>query len=340
MPHVWWKLPDLKVIMPESNIRLLWRTDGHLSDHTPSSRTDVWSDTILGKIRQIGQLAKIHDCHAVLDGGDLFHEKTPIKTSHELMGRLFEIQRSYPCPIYGNVGNHDCRLGQFEFLQEGPLGSLFSSGVMKPCFNEHEAHFREDGVHVRVVGIPYHGPKYDLDRFRRIRKGIEDHLIVIVHLLMSPQGGDMFAGEDIVKYKDLLTLCPEASVIAAGHWHKDQGIVRQDHMQIVNIGSFSRGSLSQDNLDRIPSVALLRCFKDRVEVEQIPLQIEPPENIFDLQKRAVEELQTTIVDNFVRTLQTDLQTAPTQGFSEIVAGLSDAPAQVQERTLSYLERAR
>lgn len=326
--------------MSTAQIRLLWRTDGHLSDHTPSSRTDVWSDTILEKIRQIGRLAETHQCHAVLDGGDLFHEKTPIKTSHELMARLFEVQRAYPCPIYGNVGNHDCRLGQFEFLQEGPLGSLFSSGVMRPCFNEHEAHFREPGLHVRVVGIPYHGPKYDLDRFRRIQKGPEDHLIVIVHLLMSPQGGDMFANEDIVRYQDLLTLCPGASVIMAGHWHKDQGITDLDTLQVVNIGSFSRGALSQDNLDRIPSVALLRCNKQHIEIEQIPLLVEPASKVFDLRKRATEELQGALMDKFVRTLQTDLQAKSASSFPEILAKLSDVPDMVRERTLAYLEKTR
>lgn len=321
-------------------IRLLWRTDGHLSDHTPTSRTDVWADTILGKIRQIGQLAASYQCHAVLDGGDLFHDKTPGKTSHALMSRLYEVQRAYPCPIYGNVGNHDCRLGQFEFLQEGPLGSLFSSGVMHPCFNEHEVHLRDPGVHVRIVGIPYHGPKYDLDRFRAIRKGSEDHLIILAHVLASPQGGDMFANEDIIRYQDLLTLCPEASVVCFGHWHKDQGVADLGSMQVVNVGSFSRGSLSQDNLDRIPSVALLRCSKDRVEIEQIPLRVEPPSQVFDLRKRATEELQTAIVDRFVRTLQTDLRAKSSSSLPDILAGLRDVPAQVRERAMAYLERNR
>jgi len=323
-----------------SEIRLLWRTDGHLSDHTPSSRRDVWSDTILGKIRQIGVLAESYQCHAVLDGGDLFHDKTPGKTSHELMGKLFEVQRSYSCPIYGNVGNHDCRLGQFEFLQEGPLGSLFSSGVMRPCFNEHEVHIREGGVHVRIVGIPYHGPKYDLGRFQAIHKGEEDHLIVMAHILASPQGGDMFANEDIIRYRDLPVLCPGASVILFGHWHKDQGVAELGSMQVVNIGSFSRGSLSQDNIDRVPAVALLRCTKERVVVEQIPLQVSPADQVFDLRKRATEELQTAIVDNFVRTLQTDLQAGPGSSFQELVAGLSDVPDQVRELALEYLERTR
>ncbi len=324
----------------ENQIRLLWRTDGHLSDHTPTSRTDDWPETILGKIRQIGQLAESYQCHAVLDGGDLFHDKTPIKTSHGLMRRLFEVQRAYPCPIYGNVGNHDCRLGQFEFLQEGPLGSMFSSGVMRPCFNQHEAHIRENGIHVRVVGIPYHGPKYDLDRFRAIQKGSEDHLIVIVHLLMSPQGGDMFANEDIVRYGDLPQLCPNASLIAAGHWHKDQGITPVGSMQVVNIGSFSRGSLSQDNLDRVPSVAIFRCSKEKVEVEQVPLRVEPAANVFDVRKRATEVLRSQIVDKFVHTLKTDLAAASQASIPQILANLPDAPIQVKERALAYLERTK
>lgn len=321
-------------------IRLLWGTDIHLSDHTPSSRTDNWTDTILSKLQQKGLLAERYRCHGVLDGGDLFHDKTPIKTSHALMVKLFEVLRAYPCPIYGNVGNHDVRLGQFEFLKEGPLGALFSAGVMRPCYDNFEAHFREDDVHVRVVGIPYHGPKYDLDRFRKIRKGIEDHLLVMAHLLASPQGGDMFANEDIVKYGDLPSLCPDASVFFFGHWHKDQGVQQVGHAHVVNIGSMSRGSLSQDNLDRIPSVALVRCSKTDVEVEVIPLRVEKSEVVFDLQKRASEELRMSIVDDFVRTLQNDLMSTSSTSLPDILSNLSDVPFQVRERALHYLEKNR
>ena len=56
--------------------------------------------------------------------------------------------------------------------------------------------------------------------------------------------------------------------------------------QFVNIGSLTRGSLSQDNLDRIPSAAVLRCTEQGVEIEVKPLNVRPAEEVFDVEGRA------------------------------------------------------
>ena len=47
-------------------ITLVWRTDVHLSDRTPRSRKDNWTDTILGKLRQVGEIAREVKADAVL----------------------------------------------------------------------------------------------------------------------------------------------------------------------------------------------------------------------------------------------------------------------------------
>jgi hypothetical protein len=39
-------------------MRLLWRTDAHLADTTPESRIDDWATTVLGKLAQVGEIAK------------------------------------------------------------------------------------------------------------------------------------------------------------------------------------------------------------------------------------------------------------------------------------------
>lgn len=185
---------------------LVWRTDVHLSDRTPRSRKDDWTETVLEKLRQVGQIAREVDACAVLDGGDFFDVKSPQRNSHALVRATAEVHKAYPCPVYANVGNHDCVYGDIEFLPQQPLGVLFATGIFQRLYNEHEAVFEQDGVKVRVVGIPYHGTKYDLSRFANLKKGDEDHLVVIGHQLASPAGGAMFEGEDIIKYADLMGL--------------------------------------------------------------------------------------------------------------------------------------
>ena len=326
-------------------IRLLWRTDVHLSDSTPSSRTDDWPETVLHKLERVGDIARQYAVDAVLDGGDFWNDKTPIRTTHRIVGRTAQVHRAYPCDIYANVGNHDLRLAQLDNLGESPLESLFASGVFHRLYDEHELVIAKDGVKVRVVGVPYHGPRYDLDRFRRIKRGDEDWLVCVAHVLASPQGGEMFAGEDILSYGSLHDLMPDVDVFCFGHWHKNQGI--QDignGKTVVNIGSLTRGSLTQDNIEREPGVAVMAFWPKATTVppaiEFVKLPIRPANEIFDLNKRVREEARVTTVDAFVASVKKELQATTDRPFSEIVQGMESVPDKVKERALEYIENAR
>lgn len=190
-------------------ITLVWRTDVHMADMPPQSRTDDWAATILGKLNQVGDIARDVKANAVLDGGDFFHVKSPTRNSHEMVRRVTEVHAAYPCPVYANVGNHDVKYGSMEYLSESPLAVLFESGVFKRCYDQHEAVFVQDGVKVRVVGIPYHGTKYDMNRFTSLVRQDEDRLVVMVHCLASAKGGTMFEAEDVIGYNQLANLGPD-----------------------------------------------------------------------------------------------------------------------------------
>lgn len=325
-------------------IRLLWRTDVHNSDQNPTSRTDDWVETVASKLVEVGQLANQHECDAVLDGGDYWNDKTPIRTSHRIVSRTIRIHQRYHCPIYCTPGNHDLRLAQLDNLSENPLESLFASGTFRRLYDDHEAVFEKDGVKVRVLGIPYHGPRYDLDRFRAIARGDEDWLVCSAHVLASAQGGEMFAGEDIIRYSDLLELAPDVDVWCFGHWHKDQGIQEiAGGKWVVNVGSLTRGALTQDNIDREPGVVVMSFWSSdhqpHPKLDFIPITIRPSKDVFDLDKRVKEEARAMTVDAFVESLKEELQTSSKKDFSEIVRS-SPAPDAVKERTLEYIEAAK
>jgi hypothetical protein len=190
-------------------VTLIWRTDVHLADDPPQSRTDDWTTSILDKVSQIGQIAKDTEATAVLDGGDFFHVKSPSRNSHNLVGLAAAVHAGYPCPVYSTIGNHDVKYGNSDFLNEAPLGTLFSTGVFRRLYDQYEAVFTEGVVKVRVVGIPYHGTKYDMNRFTGIVKGDEDFLVVIAHVLANSKGGTLFEAEDVVSYSDLVNLDPD-----------------------------------------------------------------------------------------------------------------------------------
>jgi len=330
------------------SINLVWRTDVHLSDRAPSSRTDDWATTVFDKLGQVRDLAREVNAAAILDGGDFFHIKSPGRNSHALVHRTAEHHADYPCPIYCTPGNHDSVYGDYSFLPQQPLGVLFSTGVYNRLYDEHEAIFTRDGVTVRVVGIPYHGSTYDMKRFTSIEKGDEDILICVAHVLASNKGGNMFEGEDIVKYEDLMETAPD--VYFFGHWHMDQGIERLENRYVdsgqtvvkhfVNVGSLTRGALSQDELERRPASVVIRCTKKGVEFETHRLDVGLPEEVFDLDGRARQVRRQVEMDSFVTKIRDSLiQEDPDQELAETLKEASDIPEDVRSRALAYLEQS-
>jgi len=329
-------------------VTLVWRSDLHLADHAPCSRVDDWSETLLGKLEQVGRIAKRVGAAAVLDGGDFYHVKSPSRNSHRAVQRVAQIHGEYPCPTYANVGNHDCKYGDLRFLHEQPLGVLFESGVFKRCYGEDEAVFEvhhpgplgyeEPTLRVRVVGIPYHGTEYDLERFTSIEKGDEDFLVVMAHVLASPEGGTMFEGEDIIKYADLAGLAPDVWLF--GHWHKNQGIVEfAPGKWAVNLGALSRGALTQDDLTRAPSVAVLTFhYKNGLSIEERPLKVEPSEAVFDLEGRMRQEARDMTMEAFVDNFRKTLLDTEAKPLLDTILDLPDTPQEIKERAVLYLEQ--
>lgn len=319
-------------------VTLIWRTDVHLSDHTPRSRLDNWSDTVLAKLSRVGELAKVKGAQAVLDGGDFFDIKSPVRNSHSLVRRAMEVHRSYPCPVYANVGNHDCVYGDYSFLHQQPLGVLFEAGTFRRLYDHHELILTKGGVKVRVVGIPYHGTSYDLERLRAITRGDEDYLVVVAHLLASPKVTTMFESEDVIRY-DYLDDYP-VDVWCFGHWHKDQGITQTPKgKMIVNIGSLTRGSLTQDDCDRTPSVAVLEFTGSGFTAVKVPIGHEPAEKVFDVLGRDVAVLRQDRMDEFAESLKLLPNTATAIPLLDKVRDLPGIPTKIKELLISYVEKA-
>lgn len=320
--------------MSDKSVILVWRSDVHLADQPPQSRTDNWAETILGKVRQIGEVARRVKAQAVLDGGDFFHVKSPTRNSHALVRWASEVHRAYPCPVYSTIGNHDVKYGNTDFLNESPLGVLFETGLFRRLYDEHEVTFGKE-IKVRVVGIPYHGPSYDLERFSTLRKGDEDWLVAVVHCLASLDGGTLFDKEDVISYPDLLDWAPDVWCFA--HWHKNQGIRQIRTKSVVNIGSVARGSLAQDDLERTPSCAILKFSKTKVEIVEHPLDVQPAEAVFDLEGHERARERESSVETFVDNLREVLVERPEDSLLAAVRGM-DVPDEIRERALFYLEQ--
>lgn len=309
--------------------RLLWRTDVHMSDFTPSSRTDSWFESTLSELEQVGKIATKAKVDAVIDGGDFFDIKSPSRNSHNMVKEVTRIHLKYPCPVYSCVGNHDVKYGDIRFLGESPLGVLFESGVFRRLYDTNEAIFGD----VRVVGVPYHGNRYDIERFR-IPKKDERYLVVVGHVLASRSGGKMFESEDVLSYDQLVEVCPDADVFCFGHWHQDQGVVNHKGKWFVNTGSMTRGSLTQDNLERKPCVVEMR-FGDSIEMVRHDLDVPDAASIFNVEAKIKQDERETRMESFVASVAGTLKSTRGLDFEVSISGL-DIPHEVKTRTLDYL----
>lgn len=325
--------------MSDGFIRFVTRTDVHISDHTPQSRIDDWATTVEDKLTQVGEIAREVEADAVLDNGDIFDVKSPGRNSHALVRRVASVHSKYPCPTFGNVGNHDCVYGNIEFLDQQPLGVLFASGVFQRCYDDYQLITKTGELEVRVVGVPYHGTEYDLERFK-IDKCDEDWLVCMAHVLASPAGGSMFENEDIIKYADLLTISPDVDVWVMGHWHKDQGIVEiAPGKWVVNVGALTRGALSQDDVNREPAVAILNFTKEGIDIERRNLRVQPASEVFDLERRVQAESRSMTMDALVNSITETLAEGKEGESLRDKIMRADVPQEVREEAILRIESA-
>lgn len=315
----------------------VFRTDVHAADRAPPSWKGDYLAEILSSLTQIGEIAKARRAVAVLDGGDFIHVKTASRTSHALVVKVLELHANYPCPVWCVEGNHDVVGDNLDTISQQPLGVLYQT-----CFRHLRDVVFEDGdLRVRVVGVPYSAHR-TVEEIQAIRKQPGDtHLIALVHALAGenpPAHVEEFFGEPVFRYQALIYEGgPDAFLF--GHWHRDQGIVRLNGRIFVNQGAVSRGALTHENINRVPKVAVLTVTQDGIEVEDIPLSVAPPEEVFDFDRKTREDQQVVVINQFVKQLETELETSADDDFVTSVEKLDFAP-EVRVRALAYLERAR
>ncbi len=320
-----------------SRLAFLFRTDTHLAAHSPISWKGDYTEEVLSNLEQIGVLAKEHDANAVLDGGDYFHVKAASKNPHYLVERSIRIHRGYPCQTFGIEGNHDLAYNNLESLAKQPLGVIYASGAFQLLRDQV---FEDGDLRVRVVGVPY-SPTRSLAELLSIQKQKGDtFLVAIVHSLACkspPASVEDFWNEPVFSYESLVSR-NGPDVWCFGHWHKDQGVEEVGGKKFVNQGALSRGALVRENLERIPQVSLLEFEDSTINVELHKLSVAPAADVFDLEKKALQEREHHDIDQFVTRLVSDLVIDPSSSVEDIVSTL-DFADDVRKEALKYLEQA-
>jgi len=276
--------------------------DIHLSDRPPSSCTDTYNDDLFDLLGEVGALAGQRQSRAVILAGDVFHLKTPTRTTHRTVRRFIETLRSWPCPTLIVPGNHDMQHDRLDSLDETqPLGVVFASGA---------AHLLHgwSAVDAGIIPDPVYGVPWlmrfadDLvaDAFADWRSRLDGGVpaLVVAHAPLYRPGLELpyefYPAEAWAKAMD------GHGTVHYGHVHEAHGEYTVGGVRFSNPGALSRGSLHEHNLTR--QVAIGAWTPGSPAVEHLVLPHKPASEVFRLAETAKTAAAQLSLDAFLDSI--------------------------------------
>jgi predicted phosphodiesterase len=299
-------------------------SDIHLCDKPPSSCTDSYADDLFGLLEQTVKVARRRKVAAVVWAGDVFHIKTPSRTSHELVNRTKDLIDSYPCPVFIVPGNHDIRHDRLDSIDSQPLGALFRRHAIRlEGWGGYDAH-----TQYMIYGVPwlqgygdwgaYDGddphPPIELNLAKALRGYREQVLeqgtggrkaLIVAHAPLYPPGQELkYEYFPAARWAEAMGGGP--GHVFYGHVHEPHGVYQVtsygsgDPVTFCNYGALSRGSLHEYNLTRPVGCTI---WDDETGVfEFVPLDAKPAEQVFRLtEKQQVTDMQGRL-DEFLASV--------------------------------------
>lgn len=293
--------------------------DVHLADSPPSIRTETYRDDILAKLQFISTDAGERGCDVIIGLGDMFHVKSPIRTSHYLVNSAAAaLTNEDETPVFLVDGNHDVQNARSDLLSlaKQPLGVLTQIG---PIGLLRGPVLVEDTM---LFGIPWvepltkddhavmEDPMIDLEEAteRAFRAGV-DHLVIATHASIFPDHET--PPYEHIHASDYAALLPESAremdvTVAYGHIHDPHGVYEAGGVRFINNGAISRGSLHTETLKRKPVYTIFDTLTG--EAETVPIPHKPAHEVFMLTKheltkdKAEEPVVTDVAEEFLSTV--------------------------------------
>jgi len=319
-------------------------SDIHISDTGPRSRVDDFKATMLGKISQVRTVCDKLGADGCILAGDLYNLKQPARNSHRLNQDLIKEFKRFPCPIYMIEGNHDLTANRIDSLEEQPLGVLFADRTLIQL--RHEV-IEKEGHKVSLVGVPY-TDNLDLSSLKIPQKKDCIAQICVMHIYAGSKAGMLFK-ERLYGYDELAGLGPDIFVL--GHYHVDQGIqvIPQPGFKLgkhfISLGSVSRGTLSEENLDHHPQIGMVKISVEEgsvsYNIRPIKLKVKPVSEVFDLVKREEEQKESLEIQAFVERLASEVVSEAVNSdktMEEIIDSMQIAKV-VKDRAMHFIQAA-
>lgn len=294
--------------------------DPHLDVRAPSfRRTDDYLAASLDKLDQIADLCEHLQVDVLCCTGDWFHKKNPQGVPHRLVRALLDwshrVTDEVGIPIYTVLGNHDVQFNDmsqvsvekqpvgclltnrkvFWLDQTGPQrmgGVLFVGASFRPALVDDDGNQVEDPEQFRVPDEP-------------------GQVVQLTHASVVPEA-------PVWKPYTLVSEVAEisrATICHTGHIHEDLGchrIPRADGSVFywTNVGSITRGSLSEATIERKPKVLLVEMVAGKdPKLTEIVLQHRPAEEIYDVASYREEKEHAQVFSAWTTKLREELDAA-------------------------------
>jgi exonuclease SbcD len=319
--------------------KILIVNDPHIADQPPLGRIDNYTESILSKLEEVGEIAGKNGVSVVVLTGDIFHQKRANRVSHKLVSRLIYILKAYPCRCLVVPGNHDLPPDGMAGIKRQPIWTLVEAGAIGVLIHPYII----GGL--ILIGRPWStersiDPKYyaltEKERAVVLQSGSKAPPVILVAHgpIVPPKETRIYDSTSI----DQIPLA-NIAMVAAGHLHDDMGIRELAKGKLfANVGAISRTTRTSGNMLRSPSVLLVVAEGGVLRAERITLKnVLPVDQIFEerveFEGSNLNEEMVALVESLAQGLQVE-----ERNLQELLATIgADIDEPVIQLVMRYLE---
>lgn len=241
-------------------MKILAISDIHIRSTNVAKRSDDYEDTIFRKLTQI--LNNLEGVDVIVCGGDIYDSW---RTSKRIVGKTIRLFRDINIPFLTVYGQHD-QIFRSSNLENTPIGLLEAAGVINIL---NDAPFT-------IGNVDFYGSNFEQEIPKILDKSKIN--VLSIHRMVISDKKLWNQQEEYVTSKSLLDKY-DFDLIVSGDNH--QSFVNKSGSKVlINAGCIMRNSISlKDHKPRV----IIYDTENPGEVESYYIDIEPFENIFDLE---------------------------------------------------------
>lgn len=322
--------------------------DLHYRGSNPRGRLDNFQEALNAKLREVFQIARVHEATAIIIPGDIFDS---FNTSWGVVSDLASLLTEQPCPVLTVMGNHDIAGGNQETVRRTPYGLLARLGLIWDL--QKEPYETGPNLSIAITGHGFNTEtNVDMSQFEPPPHGYpwKGTSIHVVHSMLLENPPEFEMRHTLVK--DVKTA---ADVIVSGHYHigfegqPGACIQRKDGKLFVNPGALGRLAATPAEMERPIGISLLEIFKiensnkSSISCQFIPLQSARPGcEVLSRDHLEAEQEREERINRFLGLLavEGEAKFLEIQEIVDDIARREELPATVVKEALERIGRAR